>query len=328
MPRTPVTFANRQGLTLFGILETPAGPAASNLAVLLLSPGVKMRVGPQCLYRHMADAFLEMGITVLRFDWYGLGDSEGALPEELLRDLYNHTEVGRFIDDTIDAMDWMQREHGIRRFIAAGLCGGAMTGLLAAERDPRIAGFLGIGPPAVLSSRAADASKYMTRGQLDQMRGMYLRRLLNPKAWFRLLTFQADYSLIGRVIVRTLRQGATEPAAAPAPAADDNANPRLPSAFFAMLESARPMLLVYGGADRLQWEFEEKFVARHKAQLDALPRGYDVHVVANANHVLSATEWQQEMLGVSRDWLRRHFGSSLPALPALPAQSTMAAARS
>src|SRR5688572_29035336 len=104
MPRsTPVTFVNRKGLRLFGILETPDSPSAGDLAIVMLSPGVKMRVGPQGLYRRMTEEFLRLGLPVLRFDCYGLGDSEGTLTESLLRDVYNHIEVGRFVDDTVDA---------------------------------------------------------------------------------------------------------------------------------------------------------------------------------------------------------------------------------
>ena len=308
--QTPVTFVNRQGLTLFGVLEEPAGAPSTDIAVLLLSPGVKMRVGPQGLYRRISRELVALGLPVLRFDFYGLGDSEGALPEELLRDVYNHIEVGRFVDDTVDAMDWMQKTRGTKRFLLSGLCGGAITALLAGERDSRVAGLFGIGLTAVLASRAADASKYMTEGQVKDWRGAYARKLLNPKAWYRLLTLQSDNRLIGRIVGQAFRQYVLRQSAAPPPAAppaDDNANPRFPSAFFRMLSSKRPMLLVFGGSDRLQWEFEEKFVARHRERLASMPPFYQVHVVPDANHVLSTDAWQREMLDVTRTWLRRHF---------------------
>ncbi len=322
--RTPVTFANRQGLKLFGILESPgARPDPDGLVVLLLSPGVKMRVGPQCLYRRMADTFLALGLTVFRFDCHGLGDSEGDLPEALLRDVYNHIEVGRFVDDTRDAMDWMERTYGTRRFVASGLCGGAVTGLLAGERDARIVGLLGLGLTVSLASKAADASRYMTTGQLEDMQRLYARRLFNPQAWYRLLTLKADYRLIWRMLTHAVRKRAgTPPApAAPAAAADDNANPLVPPAVFSMLSSQRPLLLVFGGSDRLQWEFEEKFAVRHRERLASLPQLCDVHVVEFANHVLSAAEWQREMLDVSTAWLRQRFAQDVPQAALEPAPS-------
>jgi hypothetical protein len=293
-------------------LHTPPSSSPGDIVVLLLSPGVKMRVGPERLYLRMTERLLALGLSVLRFDFHGLGDSEGTLPEEQLRDVYNHIEVGRYIDDTIDAMNWMQQTYGSRRFLLSGLCGGAITGLLAGGRDARVAGLLGLGITPVLASRAADASRYMTIGQLEASQTMYLQRLFKSQAWYRLFTFQTDNRLIRRMLVHWVRKlfGRVPPPVTPPPE-DDNANPLFPSAFFDMLTRRRPMLLVFGGSDRLHWEYEEKFVARHRERLAAAPPLVDVHVVELANHVLSLPEWQADMLEVSTRWLRMHFMSDL-----------------
>ena len=88
---TPITFPNQDGLRLFGMLHQPAVPREGAETVLILSPGVKMRVAPHRLYNKLAERFVAMGYTVLRFDFHGLGDSEGTAPESaalrlLLRD--------------------------------------------------------------------------------------------------------------------------------------------------------------------------------------------------------------------------------------------------
>lgn len=310
--RAAVVFPNRRGLRLFGVLHVPAGGARAEVAVILLSPGVKMRVGPERLYRTFAERLVSLGLPVLRFDFHGLGDSEGEVTEELLKDVYNHIEVGRFVDDTIDSMEWMAQTYGTRRFILSGLCGGAITGLLTAKGDPRVAGLLALAITPVLASHAADPSTYMTAGQLADMRHTYLQKLLSPTAWLRLLMFKSDYRVIWRAVMQPFLP--RPPVAAPpenAPAERDNANPLFPPAFFSMTESGRPVLLVFGGSDRLRWEFEEKFLARHQARLAAGPQCYEVHTIAHANHVLSFEPWQEELLDASSTWLRRWFPSSL-----------------
>jgi pimeloyl-ACP methyl ester carboxylesterase len=307
--QTAVSFRNRDGLRLFGILHTPGGPPG-DLVVLLLSPGVKMRVGPERLYLHLTKRLLEQGLSVLRFDFHGLGDSEGTLPEDQLRDVYNHIEVGRYVNDTTDAMDWMQQTYGSERFILSGLCGGAITGLLAGDRDTRVAGLLALGITPVLASRAAEASRYMTIGQLEVQQKLYLQRLLKPEAWYRLITFKTDNHLIRRMLghwARQLMGRAPQPAAKQPNPEADNANPLFPPAMFKMLSRRRPLLLVFGGSDRLHWEYEEKFVARYREQLAAMPPLVDVHVIDQANHVLSLPEWQNEMLDVATRWVRTHF---------------------
>jgi pimeloyl-ACP methyl ester carboxylesterase len=309
--RVPVTFPNRQGLRLFGILHLPNHDVKTDLAVLMLSPGVKMRVGPQRLYCTLTEQLVALGLPVLRFDFYGLGDSEGELTEEMLKDVYNHIEVGRFVDDTVDAMNWMAREHGTSRFILSGLCGGAITGLLAAEHDARVKGLLALAITPVLASRAANPAQYLTSGQAADIWRTYVGKLVSPQAWLRLLTLRTDF----RLLWRSMRQGARAPEAptapAPVPAEHDNANPLFPPAFFAMMQSNRPVLMVFGGSDRLFWEYQEKFVARHQARLAAAPQCHEVHTIAAANHVLSFEAWQQEMLDVSSSWLRRWFAADL-----------------
>ena len=83
---TPITFQNREGLRLFGMLHQPAVPREGAETVLILSPGVKMRVAPHRLYVKLAERFVAMGHPVLRFDFHGLGDAEGTAPESLLAD--------------------------------------------------------------------------------------------------------------------------------------------------------------------------------------------------------------------------------------------------
>lgn len=308
--RQPIVFRNRSGLKLFGILHMPDGGTPGDLAIILLSPGIKMRVGPERLYCVLSERLVSLGFPVLRFDFYGLGDSEGELSEELMKDVYNHIEVGRFTDDTVDAMNWMTREHGARRFILSGLCGGAITGLLTAKNDSRVAGLLALAITPLLASRSADPSLYITSGQAAELRRTYLSKLTNPRAWLRLLTLRTDFSLLWRSLQRGGRQHLAQQVPA-AMASPDNASPLFPPAFFAMTESQRPILLVFGSADRLFWEYEEKFAARYKDRLASLPLYYQVHTIPQANHVLSFEPWQQEMLDVAQAWLERWFGKEI-----------------
>ena len=311
MTREAVGFANRHGDRLVGILERPIRDDRHDVAVLLLSPGVKMRVGPQRLYTRISKQLVELGLPVLRFDFYGLGDSEGTVAEDLLRDVYNHIEVGRFINDTVDAMNWMQGEFGINRFILSGLCGGAVTGLLAAAKDARVVGLLGLGITPVLASQAANPALYMTDGELTLIRRTYFSKLLRPSAWLRLLTMQADLTLLWRAISQPVRKAARATTSTDAPPAD-NSNPLFPISFFSVAESGRPILLVFGGADRLQWEFDEKFASRYRDRLASCKNQWDVHVVADANHTLSFPEWQDEMLAVASRWIASRFPALQP----------------
>jgi uncharacterized protein len=308
----PVSFPNQDGLRLFGILHQPAVAREPGVAILLLSPGVKMRVAPHRMYNKMADRFVAMGYPVLRFDFHGLGDSDGETTEENLADLYAATQVGRYVADTVAAMDWMQETYGFSRFIAAGLCGGALTGLLTAERDSRITGLLGLSIPVILDGSNVDASQYMTTAQLEGTRDGYLKKA-NPfkggglQSWIRLLTFQSDYRMITRSLMKPILarlRRSEAPAATPAAAQPaDNTNPYFAPAFRQMVSTSRRVLLIFAEADRLFWEFEAKYMERHRASIEPYAQWYRVHVTRQANHIFSFGEWQQDMLDQCCGWL-------------------------
>lgn len=316
----PATFENKAGYRLFGMMHRPAVPCVPGIAIILLSPGVKMRVAPHQLYVNMAERFASLGYPVLRFDFYGLGDSEGEAEEEYLADLYGAVQVGRYMDDTIAAMDWMERTHGINKFIVSGLCGGAITGLLTASKDQRIKCLLGLAIPVILDGTHIDFTKYMTDSQLKETRDGYIRKLWDLRAWrswIRFLTFRSHYSLIFRSLLKPLLEKTHKTTAASATSdpnePKDNTNPYFAPAFFNMLSTGRHIYLVFAGSDRLLWEYEKKFVERHRQRLELYSAHYAMHVTKDANHIFSFREWEEDMLDQCCRWLVALEGKSKDA---------------
>jgi uncharacterized protein len=300
----PVTFRNQQNLRLFGIVHEPSTTPRPDQWVILLSPGIKGRVAPHQLNCKLAAVLVARGFRVLRFDFYGLGDSEGRLDERLLKDLYGSIQIGRYVDDVLASMNWLRATHGAGRFIVGGLCGGALTGLLAAARDTRIEGVIGLGIPAMLDSSTADPSRFMTSGQLRGVRSRYLKKALDLESWLRLLTLKSDV----RMLVRSLfvRRAASAPAAASKPAAS-NANPHFGPALLATLERGCPVLMAFSEADRLYWEFDEKFRQPNAEVFRRFEALAQVEVLKSANHVLTFPEWQTDMKAITAAWIDRHF---------------------
>ena len=301
---TFVSFHNRQGVRLAGMLEEPDPACARNVCVLLLSPGIKGRVGPHRLYLKLAAKLVPMGFHVLRFDFHGLGDSDGDLSEDTLAEVYQSIQSGRYVQDTIAAMDWLQNTRGIDRFIASGLCGGSITGLLTAEADDRIRSVLALGIPVVLDGDPRKQDRYLTRGQLGMLRRGYLRRITSPDAWMRFFAGRSSYRVIWRSLRRTSQTTRSEPGST---AAETNTNPRFAPAFFSLVGSGRPIILIFSGADRLGFEFREKFVERNLRQLERFRSLFEVHTIENANHVLSDPGWIDQLLGISERWLDSNY---------------------
>lgn len=153
--------------SLVGIITSPS-PGASNGKlpnVILLNAGLLHRVGPNRTYVKLVRQLSGLGVTGLRFDLSGIGDSPAATdgltePETRLRDMR-------------EAMDMMAARTGENRFILGGLCSGAVSAFVAARKDPRVVGMILI-----------DAFPYRTFGY-------YLRRFssrfFRAQSWINLL---------------------------------------------------------------------------------------------------------------------------------------------
>lgn len=313
----PVVFPNATGQRLFGMLHRPAHDRARGTAVLLLSPGIKGRIAPHRLYIKLARQLCEAGFLVLRFDFYGLGDAEGELDEKRVADVYAAVAMGRYTDDTLSAMDWMQREHHVDRFVLSGLCGGAITGLFAGARDKRVQALVGFGIPVIQYGDEALRYKYLSSGEQGQFRRGYLRKLFDWKSWLRLLTFRSDFGIIAKVFLSPLKRiwkgkanstssvEQSQPMEIATPT--DNLNPFFPPAFFEFLRGSRRLFLVFGGNDRLYWDFMEKFYQPRKIQIDLLRSSLDLHVMEGARHVYEEKEHHESLLRLVVDWVNKEL---------------------
>lgn len=300
-----VEFCNREGLRLRGIVHLPETRRVRTPAVILLSPGVKYRVAPHRLYVKLARHLERLGYAVLRFDFAGLGDSEGTLVETGTADFYGTVQSGRYVEDTRCAMDWMAAEYGISRFVLAGLCGGAITGLLAGASDPRVESLVALGLPVQLDSTSVDPSRYLTTGELEQWREGYRSKLRDPRSWLRLLTFRSNYRVILRVLTSARRtsgpsKATSLPVAEQTPA--DNFNRLVPPALEAMIRDRR-VLLIFGEADRLHSIYEERLACPYESMLRRHGHNVELHVVPGANHTFSLPVWEESMRRHVEAWL-------------------------
>lgn len=292
-----VVLPNGSGRKLLGILDEPSEAAGMPVAALLLSPGVKTRVGPHRLYRKLAPAFLSRGMPVLRLDLEGFGDSEGEPGAERADEIYRAVALGRHVADVVCALDWLENSLGMRRVIVGGLCGAAITGLHAAVRDRRIAALYAIGFPVILHSGEVRATP--SRGELRSKREIYLRKLLEPAAWLRLISLKTDFTLMLRIL-----RGFGAPSGE---GATPDLNPHIAPGLGLLFAESRPALLIFGECDRLRFDYSEKFARLHASRLQSYGRQLEVAIIAQSNHVLGDSNAVAEALRITGAWLDSHF---------------------
>jgi pimeloyl-ACP methyl ester carboxylesterase len=200
-----IAFANRSGETLHGILHVPDARVHAPVGVLLLSPGQKCRLGPWRAYVRLARRLCALGVPVLRFDFHGLGDSEGEHAHgQALVDFNGFVQTGGLASDVVCATEFFARESGVTRFVFAGLCGGAATGLLASSQIPNCYGHVLVDLPVTISSSARQRFLEANPAEMLKLRPeeshgvlrAYLTKALDPGAWWRLLSGGSDYKLL------------------------------------------------------------------------------------------------------------------------------------
>jgi hypothetical protein len=131
MIETPVTFGADDSLV--GVVCTPGTEARmAPVACLMLNMGANYRIGPRRINVKAARRLADLGVSSIRFDLAGLGDSgaSGGGAHFMAQVVLNIQQ----------AMSLVEAMTGIRRFIVLGLCSGASNGMAAAMADPRIVG--------------------------------------------------------------------------------------------------------------------------------------------------------------------------------------------
>lgn len=112
MPTTKVSFPGSQGHDLVGRLHLPLGrPRAWALFAHCFTCSKDLRAA-----REMADALSRRGVGVLRFDFTGLGQSQGDFAD---------THFSSNVEDLRAAAAWMAQEHGAPDLLLGHSLGGA-----------------------------------------------------------------------------------------------------------------------------------------------------------------------------------------------------------
>lgn len=112
---------------LFGIHNERAAGATPRLGVVLCNPFGREAIRAHRLYRVLADRLSRAGCDVLRFDYYGTGDSQGEDAE---------VDLDGFADDLTRAHEELQRRAQVGRVAWLGTRVGAIVAQRARETRP------------------------------------------------------------------------------------------------------------------------------------------------------------------------------------------------
>jgi alpha-beta hydrolase superfamily lysophospholipase len=131
---------------LVGIISEPTSEARAPFGLVVLNTGALRHTGPNRMFVEIARRAAADGVPVARFDFPGLGDSDGTSVKTyerrteddsdslaMLGEIYDHLEAVGFAD----------------RFVATGLCLGGYLPIRAALEEKRSVGAISANAPAL-----------------------------------------------------------------------------------------------------------------------------------------------------------------------------------
>jgi uncharacterized protein len=292
---------------LFGVLHRPESSAGERpeLAVLFVHSGSRGRLGCTFHYPHMARRLAALGYPVLRYDPPGLGDSTGSIETGPTDDFYGSVQSGRYLPDTLAAIEELRRRVMPRKIVLLGVCGGAITALGAAALAEGVAGAALLSIPVMLDFASQElAERIPTEYARKYLWSLYGRKLASAAAWWRLLTLRSDVPLMRTYLAaafRRVRKGNGN--GAPAGAGKQKLNPRFVDWLGALCRRQGRALFIFGDDDRFRWEFEREFFQTHWASSASYEEQCTVRRIPHCNHMLTMREWQDQALALVVPWL-------------------------
>lgn len=183
--------------TLFGVLCKAEG-AAPGPAVLMLNSGSVHHIGPNRLWVQLARAWAQRGVTVLRLDISGIGDSppRPGASENVVYSPYAGADIAA-------ALAWLRREGGATECHVMGLCSGGYHALKAAMAGQYITSALVINPLTFNwkeGTEMDDVKDY----EVASLAAKFRRKLFVARSWKKLLLGRVDMRIVLEVAWRRL----------------------------------------------------------------------------------------------------------------------------
>ena len=272
------------------------------------------------------------GFPCICCDTHGIGRSGGTLENQEQRVLFREICAGLFAPDVLAAVRVLRERTGVRRVAPFGVCGGAITNILAHARYPEIDESVLLSVPVMLPGLEYGKVR-MTEGYARFYLGMYLRKIFSPKAWWRLVTMQSENRMIfsslrlsiagalRRLTGRSAPKQSAAPAAKPPEAAgrpkgglettvpgigdDLQFNPGFLEAFRAIAARGQRIFFVFGENDNFRWEFESEFLEGCRDDVERAGDLIRIDRIQHANHMYTLREWQEEIISRCIEWARQ-----------------------
>ncbi len=271
---------------LVGVLHRSSHPAA--VGILLVVGGPQYRVGSHRQFVLLSRRLAAAGIPVFRFDYRGMGDSDG--------EMVGFEGISPDIRAAIDAL--LAADEHLREIVIWGLCDAATAACFYAASDARVSGLVLLNP--WVRSEQGIAKTYLKH--------YYRDRILDRTLWRKVLKGDFDYRAAVKSLFGLFKSARVPTEITETQTASETRMPAQPLSerFAASLRRYQgSVLLILSGNDLTAAEFKEAVKAsaplRRLMRADRISRR-DLH---EADHTFSREPWREQVANWTIEWVKK-----------------------
>ena len=265
---------------LVGVVSVPEG--SSEVGVLFLVGGPQYRVGSHRQFAQLARKLAGAGVAAMRFDYPGMGDSEGTRRDfsESSGDIFAAIEV--FMEEVAD----------LKKIVLWGLCDAASTAMMYGHRFPQVAGMVLLNPWV----RSGDYAPGFTLSHY------YRPRMTERAQWRRVLYGQVNLWPAIRDVCKgalALIVGRRNKAEA-LPSSQSFVHEML----YGLQRFKHNTLIILSEEDLTAKEFSSLLAADRNWQAAIASAEVGVNTILQADHTFSKRRWQEQVSRLTLDWVK------------------------
>lgn len=269
------------GDRLIAVLSRPLLPAGRGVVIVVGGP--QYRVGSHRQFVLLARRLAAAGYPTLRFDYRGMGDSDGAA-----------RSFDAIDDDIRAAIDHLCARCSLQEVVLWGLCDGASAAMFYAPTDTRVRGLVLLNP-WVRTEQGLEQAR---------LRHYYTGRLFAREFWGNVLRGRFHYGTAARSFIRTLTAAFARSSARDKGRPADRAlslPQRMERAFAAFKGRT---LFILSGNDLTAQEFRD-LISRSAHWGELLSNDEcTLHELPSANHTFASREWRAQVEAWTLEWVR------------------------